>query len=814
MDQCGYPCLETRHGEPMMLEGVRATGEVRGLMLEMSVEQRFRNSIGKNVEIVYSFPLPWGAVLLGIDVQLGDQHLAGSIIEKNQAEVRYEEMLSEGNAAVMLEKNRDCSYSLNLGNLAAGENCVIKLRYAQTLQFEQRGLRLLIPTVIAPRYGDAVTEGGMQPHQAPVHDLLAEYPFDIELSLHGELARAQVASPSHSIGIARSSTGADTILTISLARRGTLDRDFVLVIDQLTQDSAAILARDFVEPEGVVALASFCPHISASDSTAIAVKILVDCSGSMEGDSIQAAKGALQSIIHQLDKGDRFSLSRFGSTVEHRSRGLWAVTETTQLAAQRWVVGLQANLGDTEMEEALRSTFGLAQTVPSDVLIVTDGGISAIDSAVESAKASGHRVFVVGIGSSPAESHLHRLAEATLGACDFVSAGEAVEPAVSRMFARLRSPRLTDLAVVWPGGSKPEWVSCLNAAVFDGDRVNVFAFFSGVSQLPGGDVRLLGTRSAAGVPEEIGCATFAAVLEPDNTLSRLAASVRLQSVETDSLIGVTPEATQLGVAYQLVTDQTSFLLVHQRAGEQKPADMPDFYKVRYMVPAGWGGTGSVTGSVMFSRGGSYLAAGIAEYQSAVSLDWSDVDACGIKVAQNASSFEYRTHADTAALQHKRDHIIDRTKRHYWSGSELTPLGLSEWLRIAPMTEWPKTYIELRQIGLGAWLTDWLELVIGMDTQSLPEKIVVKAFLYVMSQRSIHESLTKSSGLLQGLNLIPKGVKDSFATNLGGRPNVDTLLVEEMVASLDGMTGDTWPDRIYAMEKLRKETRLKEKEAAV
>src|SRR5687768_8759994 len=213
----------------------------------------------------------------------------------------------------MLEKNSDCSYSLNLGNLAAGENCIIKLRYAQTLQFEQRGLRLLIPTVIAPRprYGDAVIDCGMQPHQAPVHDLLSEYPFDIELSLHGELARARVASPSHSIGIARSSTGADTILTIWLARRGMLDRDFVLVIDQLTQDSAAILARDFVEPEGVAALASFCPRISAPGSTAIAVKILVDCSGSMEGDSIQAAKRALQSIIHQLGKGDRFSLSRF-----------------------------------------------------------------------------------------------------------------------------------------------------------------------------------------------------------------------------------------------------------------------------------------------------------------------------------------------------------------------------------------------------------------------------------------------------------------------------------------------------------------------
>ncbi len=807
MDQRDYACLETRHGEHMMLEDVRAIGELRGLMLEMNVEQHFRNPGGKNVEVVYSFPLPWGAVLLGVDIQLGARHLTGAVIEKNQAEVRYEEALSEGSAAIMLEKNRDYSYSLNLGNLGAGESCIIRLRYAQTLQFEQRGLRLLIPTVIAPRYGDAIIDGGLQPHQAPAHDLLAEYPFDIVLRLHGELAHARVASPSHPIDVARGSTEG-SVLTVSLAHRGALDCDFVLVVDQLAHGSTAVLARDFVEADGVAVLASFCPRISVQGSTAVAVKVLVDCSGSMAGDSIEAARRALQSIIHQLKKGDRFSLSRFGNTVEHRSRGLWVATETTQLAAQRWIAGLQANLGGTEMEEALRSTFGLAQTMRSDVLIVTDGEISAIDSIIESAKASGHRVFVVGIGSSPAESHLRRLAEATLGACDFVAPGEAVEPAVLRMFARLRSPRLTDLSVVWPVGSKPIWVSRLNAAVFDGDTINVFAL---LRQVPVGEVRLLGARSAGGVPEEIGCASFAVTVGPDDALSRLAAFMRLQSVETDGLVEA-PEAKQLAVAYQLVTDQTNFLLVHDRAGENKPIGMPDLHKVRQMIPAGWGGAGSV----MFSRDKRYFETRITEYQSAVSLDWSDIDAPhGIKVAKKSPSFVYGTRANTTAFQHRRDYIINRKNRHYWSGGELTPLGLSEWLRTAPMSEWPKTYVELRQIGLGAGVVDWLELTMGMcDTQSLPEQNVVKAFLYVMSQRSIHESLTRSSELLQGLNLVAQGVKGSFATSLGvGRANVDTLLVEEMVASLDEMTGDTWPDCVYAMEKLQKEARLEEKEAA-
>ncbi len=131
--------------------------------------------------------------------------------------------------------------------------------------------------------------------------------------------------------------------------------------------------------------------------------------------------------------------------MQHRSRGLWKPTETTRLAAQRWVGALEADLGGTEMEAALASTFQIAQDASSDVLLVTDGQISAIDATLASAQASGHRVFVVGIGSSPAESHLRRLAEATGGACDFVAPGEAVEPAVLRMFARLRSARLSDL---------------------------------------------------------------------------------------------------------------------------------------------------------------------------------------------------------------------------------------------------------------------------------------------------------------------------------------------------------------------------------
>ena len=821
MDQRECARLETRDGQPVNLLGVKLSGDLRGLMFEASVEQRFCNPGEKNVEVVYSFPLPWGAVLLGVDVVLGDKHLTGAVVEKKQAEARYEEAISEGNAAIMLEKNHDHSYSLNLGNLAAREQCTITLRYAQTLQFEQRGLRLLIPTVIAPRYGDAQQDGGLLPHQAPSHSLLAEHPFALELRLHGDLAQARVASPSHPVGVAHGKAGIGAVLTVSLARQASLDRDFVLVVDQLAHESMAVAARDSVTPGAVAILASFCPRIAVQGKAATAVKILVDCSGSMAGDSIDAAKRALQAVVRQLGAGDRFSLSRFGDAVEHRSRGLWKTTETTQLAAQRWVGALQANLGGTEMEAALTSTFALAQTVSSDILLVTDGEINAIDSTIESAKDSGHRLFIVGIGSSPAETHLRRLAEATGGACDFVAPGEAVEPAVLRMFARLRSPRLADLNIEWPAGAVPQWVSPLLPSVFDGDTVNVFAL---LGQFPAGQVRLLGKRAEDEAPQEIGCAAFAGELEAADTLARMAAAVRLRSSGTGALTATTPDAAAMAVAYQLVTEKTNFLLVHERADGEKAIDMPELQKVPQMVPAGWGGIGTVR----FSRSSGILASRVSV--NAPDMQVMSVPAVWRTVRTPASSLQsgsmddfevpafLRSQADDRTLPaflRKRDQIIDHQDPRYWARSEhyegLTPLGVSEWLRITPASQWPSTYMGLRQMGLGVGLVDWLELAVASQAGAVhAEAKVVEAFLYLMSRRDTYESLAKSEGLMGALQSTVLRLREVLAGGPAATPtSVDLKLVEAMVAGLDGMTTSTWPDRVFelggALEEVRDAT---------
>jgi Ca-activated chloride channel family protein len=572
--------LRNSQGAPLILKAVAITGELRGAMFEAHVRQNFSNPTDTHAEVVYSFPLPWGATLLGVEVQLGQVKLNGTVVAKAQAAEQYEETLSKGDAAIMLERGNDGNYVLHLGNLAPGEQCVIDMHYGQLLQFEQGGLRLAIPTVIAPRYGDAVRDGGLAPYQVPETDLLAEYGFSLTLNLHGDLVNARIASPSHPISMANHA--ADQMLTVALAKQSYLDRDFILVLDQLAQCSVATIAPDCVDAKTYVATASFSPSIPNAKAQHTSVKILVDCSGSMSGGSIQAARRALMAIVKKFNTGDKFSLSKFGSSVEHRSKSLWTTSEQSRLGAEKWIGELQADMGGTDMLDAIESTFALAHSSPCDVLLITDGQIHGIDAMIKKAKDSKHRVFSVGIGSSPNDHLLRRLAVETNGACDFVAAGEAVEPAIVRMFNRLRSPAVTQVSVQWPEGFTPKLLTKIDSTAFDGDTLHASAWFN---TKPTGRITLLGQLVGQNTVQELGTVEINETPATSTALSRLAAAGNMQHLADTAL------ATKLALDYQLVTEHTNFLMLHERSAEDKAPNMPELHKVKQMLPAGWGGAG-------------------------------------------------------------------------------------------------------------------------------------------------------------------------------------------------------------------------------
>jgi Ca-activated chloride channel family protein len=568
--------LTSSTGEVMSLKSVSASGQLSGLLLDMSVRQSYRNDTDKLLETVYTFPLAWGAVLLGLSVEIAGKRLAGVVMERKEAEHRYEEAVSDGDSPILLEQSSDGLFTVNLGNFKPGEEMIIEYQYAQLLNYEQNRIRVSVPTTIAPRYGDAERQGGIRPHEAVDADPLVEYPLELTLTLTGDLAKGTVQSPSHSIST-RCENGQ---LVVALARNAYLDRDFVLTVDGLAGRSLATIAGD---GEGSVMLASFCPQISGSIRTAIGLKILIDCSGSMAGDSIHAARQALHQVLAELNPSDRFSYSRFGSGVEHAFDMLVPADDRHMRKASLSIDRTDPDMGGTETEGALRSVFDLShedgESDGMDVLLITDGEVWNSEGIIDAARRSGHRIFAVGVGSAPAETLLRQLAEKTGGACELVAPNEDIEAAIVRMFRRIRLPRANNLKVDWH--TTPKWTTTLPNAIFDGETVHVFAGFEVIPQEPPVLSYAVGESGNGQVVAPVPSRSESEVL------ARLAARERLKPL---------PDARklELSLQYQLVTRQTSLFLVHLREAEDKSGDLPHLQKIAHMQAAGWGGMGSVT----------------------------------------------------------------------------------------------------------------------------------------------------------------------------------------------------------------------------
>ena len=619
--------LKALSGAAPVLQSVHADATVTGLLFELTFEQRYVNESEENIEAVYSFPLPWNAVLLGMEFVLGDKVLSGKVVAKADAEERYEAELEAGNTAIMLERAADGLYTVNLGNLLAREHATVRIRYAQLLSFEQGQVRISVPTTIAPRFGSPAA-AGLRLHQVPEHSMQVDYPFAMKVSFAGAVSTGRMSSPTHALSVCQ----AGGKLQVSLGMSARLDRDFVLLVDGLEGQSLAAVGKD---GDGEVALASFCPAPDTPDSTApLSIKILVDCSGSMNGDSIGSARKALHEVLKHLKRSDRFSYSRFGSEVAHCTPSLVAATLRAVREGAQWIASTRADMGGTEMREALLSTFALDQPFDADILLVTDGEVWEVDRLVASAETAGQRIFAVGIGAAPASSLLHALASKTGGACEFVGVNDDVEAAILRMFRRMRQSSVRNVAVGWDRA--PTWQSKTGKAIFCNETVHSFARFDRAHPAM---ATLSWQVGEDGVPQEWPLAFEPSFIEGD-TLARVAAASRLSG-------GNKKEQLSLALDYQLVTENTNLLIVHEREESIKAFSQPVLKTVPQMTATGWSGVGIAARSspVAFSLGPPALwrrAEAVETVQSVDSPGQSyDIPSFLRKEAPRVDVFRYR-----------------------------------------------------------------------------------------------------------------------------------------------------------------------------
>ena len=571
--------MQSNRGEDIALTEVSIRAQLQDLLVQVEVSQSYRNDETTNIEASYTFAIPMDGVLLDLEVQLDDRLLKGEVTAKSEAEERYESAIGRGDTAVMLEQIEPGLYNMDVGNLAAGETAIVRFTYTVMYRWSGSQFRFFLPTTIAPRDGEAQHE----PHQAAKHSLTVENKFSLEIEVFGALRDARFLDPSFPCVFLRE--GERAFLKLQ-AEKAVMDRDFVVTVESKEAErSFAIFDQDI---EGVAAIASFQPFFPGlSESRALELIVIVDCSGSMAGDSIEQAKKALAELLNQVGPQDHITVVAFGSTQKAVSKKLLACSPNNVKKLKAFCEELEADLEGTDIEAALEFSFKIAAGAPAcDLFMITDGEITYWESIVDKASGFGHRVFTVGVGSAVAEAFVRSLASETGAACELVMPTEAMATRIVRHFERLRAPKAKNVRILWPDGAA-ECTPAELGAVFDGDSITASARLTELSD--GAQVSLeLETESGNKSRQALtlGRSALRGTEAGPSTIARLAAASRMRQATDDV-------ARAIALSYQLTSRHTNWIVVVERCAEKRLDASPELRIVPQTLAAGWGGTGSV-----------------------------------------------------------------------------------------------------------------------------------------------------------------------------------------------------------------------------
>ena len=574
MNECGLKDIKSE--EQLALRSVDVAARIAGLLVETRLTQNYKNDAKTNLELAYTFPLPVDAILLSFVVQIGERIYQGEVIPRAQAELDYENAITAGNSAFRLQEIRAGLYNATLGNVMPGESVAISIVYAETLAWNGNSLRYRLPTTIAPRYGEPT---GMQPWQVPVTSLMAEYSLALSVTISGDLSRSAIHCPSHRVSFLHESDG----VKVTLANGASMDRDFVL---ELGKEGAESLGVSASARDTHLAMLTLLPPPNEQPTQNRDVILVLDCSGSMQGDSLRLAKEGILLALSSMQPTERFGLVAYGSNAITFDNQLQPANRKNIELARRWVTSLE-NMGGTNLYFALEKALKLHDEQAIDILLLTDGEVWVDQDTLGAMLKKGIRIFTVGIGSAVAQDVVQQLADDTGGACEMVSPTEDMSARIYRHFNRMHQPLMEALDIRWP--DPPLWVSRPERACFAGDAYTVFAAFA---EPPSGIATV--SFNFAGQPAtEINVPLVRETVAAD-AIVRLGVKQHLPQV---------PQVRRQdwAVKYQLMTDQTDYLITVERAEAQKPSDLPALQIQPQMLPAGWGGTSTVYAEKASSR---------------------------------------------------------------------------------------------------------------------------------------------------------------------------------------------------------------------
>ncbi len=511
------------------------------------VDQVFVNEAGFPVEGTYIFPLPEDAAISSFDMWVDGQKLEGKLLGRDEARAIYEDIVRRQRDPALLEYVGRGAFQASIFPIPPGGQRRIELTYSQVLPQTDGLVHYRYPLNTEKFSSTDIGEVAVTVHLADKAPIRAIY------------------SPSHPVQVVREG---ERQATVGYEEQNVRpDRDFDLYYS-LSSDAVAVnlLSYKPYGEDGFFLLLVTPPVEAAGQAVAKDVVLVMDISGSMDGEKMVQAKAAADYVLDHLGKDDRFNIVAFSTAPRLYSDR--PVPAARRDEGHAFVRSLQA-AGSTDINRALLEALSGADAGrPAVIIFLTDGlptaGEVNPDRIVENIKTEAPksvRLFAFGVGYDVDTVLLDQLSSGQRGASTYVKPGQSIEEEVSGFYAKVSAPVLVDVTAAFSGVQVEDIYPYPLPDLFAGTQLVVAGRYrgSGPAELTlRGEVdsesRTYSYRDLAFA--ERGGQEFIARLWAQRKIGYLLSQIRLHGVK-DELV---KEIVTLSSRYGIVTPYTSFLV--------------------------------------------------------------------------------------------------------------------------------------------------------------------------------------------------------------------------------------------------------------
>ncbi|MDH5509440.1 MAG: VIT and VWA domain-containing protein [Nitrospinota bacterium] len=351
-----------------------------------TIEQTFANPHDRDLEAVYSFPIPERAAVAEFTMWIDGKPVVAEVMKRDTARDVYTKEKEAGRDAGLTEQQGNKTFDISLFPVRASQPTSIRMVYIQPIVYDHN-----IASYVYPLEEGGVDEEKIQ-FWTSNDTVVGTFSFDMHIRSAAHLQA--VRAPSHpSAAVTQVTPGEWTVhmdnmgasagqveegaepTAIPSAVPARLDTDIVVYFrlpDTSPPSLDLVTYKPLINKPGVFML-TLTPGDDLAPITAGADWVFVlDLSGSMQGKYGALAEG-VEKTINRMGPDDRFRIIAFSNSAWELTNGYVSATERNKHVYTSMVASQKPG-GSTNLYDGLSMALAkLDADRPCAILLVTDG---------------------------------------------------------------------------------------------------------------------------------------------------------------------------------------------------------------------------------------------------------------------------------------------------------------------------------------------------------------------------------------------------------------------------------------------------------